>query len=476
MASVDEDLWTDWGFDEPPEYLRVLRAFRKLEDRSQTFVAAVGWLQRKAIEAEPRVACGEYLDSTAWSTHAALVHVCPKGQCPSDKAGESLGKYANAPRGRRHRRGSGTRRRPLAKITPQEAGRRRNDAVEQPDKPELDIPVLDATDDERRRKVPLREWVTDQGRLRWYDRKGHLVETRDVNAGPPHLRPAGRAGQAVAGLLPREGHQLLLAHPQRGDGHLRLDQRAPDRQADHGPAARRPARHRAEVPHHRLGYAIDDLTWWLLERGVQHRHPGRNEKQRTTDRLLRDRHGVERCEHCGGVADTLSYYVELDRYRYVRVGCRTPIFDECEKKPYKRRAKDDPWCRGPLHPTDPLYLSLVETRGICEGVHGDHRARYGVAGLGARETPAIIRETFRELISNVAVFVDWLRACVRNGYVKVRGGYQLNDRKPVRVDRSAERIREIADERLEHGLDMAYGPAAAEHGLGPLEPQSARSG
>ena len=179
-----------------------------------------------------------------------------------------------------------------------------------------------------------------------------------------------------------------------------------------------------------------------------------------------DRHGVPRCKHCGA-ATTFVRFSPGDRTRppgerhpYLTVACTTGITPGCAGQ--QRIRCEESWRHLiPLWRDDPLYFELKESHGSYEAQHDYWRDRYKVAADDIGVRPKVRDIAFHRLRANVACLIEWLRICVRQGWL---GDAPRNRRGTERkfkekAERAAARFAEM---RQRIGLLIPYGPKAVQ--------------
>ena len=156
-----------------------------------------------------------------------------------------------------------------------------------------------------------------------------------------------------------------------------------------------------------------------------------------------DEHGVPRCRHCGAGGDFVRFHVDDDRGRArIWFECSMPQSNACDRVQTISCSKD--WTRLlPVWRTEELYAAMRETHGEYERAHHFTRVRYLVGPDTLSDRPKRIGSAWQQLRSSAALFLEWLRICMRQGWVG-RGGPRAEGRphRPRRLLASVARRRQ----------------------------------
>jgi hypothetical protein len=122
----------------------------------------------------------------------------------------------------------------------------------------------------------------------------------------------------------------------------------------------------------------------------------------------------------------------------------------------------------PEHPriSEALYNEAREAHDNLEHVHLHDRQRYTVGGREVATCDHRIGSPWQTLRLHAAMFLDWLRICVRNGWL---GSPRTNPNEPTPVSDGG-RLAKIMASRAKYQLSLPYGPQAARRRLGFHDP------
>ncbi len=185
---------------------------------------------------------------------------------------------------------------------------------------------------------------------------------------------------------------------------------------------------------------------------IQWRRSQAHEQKLDTDRY--DRHGVPRCQHCGGTTEFVRFHHEPTPRIWVR--CMTSATDNCNG--VQSIACSTDWrALVPLRRDDPVYLELRRSHQPFEAVHDYWRDRYKIAAADIGQRPKRIGPEWQQLRANAALLVEWLRMSYLHGWLD-------DTRRPPRavtkIGRGDEAARRLRQFRAQIGLNRPYGPAA----------------
>ncbi|MGO9973139.1 MAG: hypothetical protein ACLP01_10075 [Solirubrobacteraceae bacterium] len=498
LAWVDSvastDIWRACGFSEVPSYKTVNRRFNEMmEFVEQTgtdgqpaadeqlavdgFLGAGRGLIRRARAHEPEVGRAVAVDGTATATRAALLHCCPRGtvcgerQAAKARARAQKGAERTAPKAAGH----GSR---IMTMPVQEANAARHaEQAQAADTPapksakKRSLRRLDEGEVERLGLDPSLLWWSQpdaRGGLHYYccrDRtiglRNHAKTERgrgkfwsgwttqkatDVFTGGPlavHVDPADRQGYRSYRELMDSAHETLAISPQVVSG---------DR-----------------------GLAVKDVYTFNTRRGIASALPWRqtihNRDRGDLENAVVDRHGVPRCKHCGAEGKTtgsgLGFTVTAHGTPVIRFRCRGKYTPEC-RGIQSVRCEHEPRLLQPLTLTDPVYNQAREAHENIERVHLHDRQRYTVGGREVVTRDHRIGVRWQILRQHAAMFLDWLRICLRNGwFASLRARTNPND--PTEVSAGG-RLKAVLGARAKYQLALPYGPQAARIRLGFHDP------
>jgi hypothetical protein len=194
-----------------------------------------------------------------------------------------------------------------------------------------------------------------------------------------------------------------------------------------------------------------------------------------------DRHGVKRCDHCGGPTKFVRFHTNNGKPR-LWVKCLRGETEACAKVQTISCSKD--WkLLLPLWRTDVIYFELKTGHDAMEAVHGYWRSRYNVAPNCFKMRPKRTGLAWQQLRASAALVVEWMRICYRAGWLGTARVVQRMRRAAERRTLGrAYRFSELGQEALDSllasrratGLDDPYGAKATDETL--RLPPSERSG
>jgi hypothetical protein len=158
--------------------------------------------------------------------------------------------------------------------------------------------------------------------------------------------------------------------------------------------------------------------------------------------------------------------------------CTQSVEGRPEGQPQPSHSRSRPSCahdfkRLTLLPrTDIAYVELLASHSHYEHAHADTRERWLVAGKDLTSRPRRRGLGVCQLRATTTILLDWLLACMRRGYLASARHPHL--REASFHEEALRRVAEQQAHRRRHGLDLPYGPRAAELGLGPAHPPSHR--
>jgi hypothetical protein len=460
-TETTDELWQACGFEDKPSYRTTWRRLRELADVADAFLVSVGVLIRRARVQDPRVMAHVHFDNTEDETHAALVHDCVRGECPRERTGRG---HASG----RGRAGAGAR------------PRRQDTKLFREERQQLNALDPETAEREAAEHAPDRVEVVPRG-TRMVKRVkigGCWYRTLDLEAGiRAYTGPRGSkrfwhgyySGKAVdhftGGVIPYVESASVQEHV-IFDGHYDLV-----------------CELLGEPPESAIGdkglsiaTAFEKCTTngtapvfpWRPGGGDYTRH----------DKDTHDRHGIPRCQHCGGPTDFVRFSPgsrsrpPARRQPRIWFRCMVGATPECEPE-QTIACSTDYRLLVPLYRTSALYHELKESHSSYEAAHDWWRDRYKVAADDIGIRPKVRDLGFHRLRANVASLIEWLRICYREGWL---GNPRRNHRNATRAfrDRAQRIAARLADMRARMGLTAAYGEAAEELGLGQRTPPSRR--
>ncbi len=467
------EIWKAFGFTRVPDYWTVWEHFGRLEAHRDAFERAAFKLSRLMAKKIPGY--GDYLhtDASPGKSPARTQHICyleNYENCPTARAEGTSG--SEAIRDGRTRRSE--RRALPTRLSADAVIERKQDALENDDD-SADIHPDDA--DVRVRHLlagGIRNGYLDsEGRLVYRTDSGHLMRTRDVWAG---VRVYGKKGA-------RRDEQWHGDYSQKTSDHLTHAVVAVSTHScsinesvtanEHGRRTRR-ALGRHELAHaYDAGYSTAKIAEAHAREGVAFVHPGRNEKERKTDKLNVNRFGERPCQACGGPTKVID--VDHRPYPHWTVQCIMQPFAACEAE--HKEAMSDDWLRlGLLPRVHPTFQLLVRSHQTYEGAHKQWSVTFGVAGKHHDRIPHRVSEGVRKLRPVAALFIQNFWLCLRLGLLpEVTRKYKQVRITPKTQDEITEKaMLELRAARMKHELVLPYGPAAEAVGWGDPLPASLR--
>jgi hypothetical protein len=483
------ELWRTAGFLGKPPYGTVYDRFVEMEQIWQQIEAAAGRLIQQGKRHDPRVGQDLHIDSTEAETNAAVVHDYANcDACPSwvreqartkQAAAEAARITANENRAagiqespqesrkRRRERNRAIRRRPVGE-RPARASSEEAKTVRQA---ENTLPVEEVETVREDQVESL--GVSADGVLRFRNRKtGHVYRLADATAGV-------RAYQTADGDLKKYWPGFLntkaVCHFVKAPTVVRVY------------AA---SRNEHDIYDEMLNASIAQMGGELPEavvadRGFSHQKVFRrntelgiasvidwravNASDYRRDHESHDRHGIKRCDHCGGPTKFVRFHTNNGKPRlWVKCagGVATP---GCAKVQTISCSRD--WkLLLPLWRTDVIYFELKTSHNAMEAVHGYWRSRYNVAPNCFKMRPKRTGVAWQQLRASAALLVEWMRICYRAGWLGtarvVQRARRAAERRTLgRACRFSELGQEALDglraSRRATGLSEPYGPQAA---------------
>lgn len=440
-----DQIWTETGFQQPPDYTTVWLYFKFLEEKKEAFQDVAEWLIGRASQHDSRIGQFVWVDATKWQTNARLEHCC------SDHAAcEAISR-----RNWEERKIKPPARKP--KRVPEEQLQRQHEIESQRELIEDELipeelrfeqfeldPETDAAHDAEDEMTAVAPVHFDSD-YQYFEINGHLYRTCDKTAGMRKMvRKSGRVeywlgGYALAAVdMYTKQIIAIVCFP------------ANDQEYDHYPELMR--RIRRALGRYPLAVSVDAFSSiesffrWNTMRGIATIAPykyGRGSKDREDLRTdLYDEHGIPRCQHCGGEGDQDSpgygLYFDSAGEARIRFRCKTPQPGEpgCLTKNQSILCSENWRLLVPLSRKTELYYALRKRHIFFEGTFRHWRQLYGGQGkevmsrLARRGVPA------QELRAQGALMMQWLRISLRNGWLARPDGSRwttLNDSIPMQL-------------------------------------------
>ncbi len=450
------DIWQRCGFEQPPSLSTVYVRFAELADEriDQAIQDAITGLIKTARKHAPEIGRHVHIDGTLAASHARLRHVCDLAD-PS--TGLGCGGHEPHPLPNRMSEAEAIERHHAEDETPFDDGDSAGAPVNAPGR----LAALDA--------AGLRRWGLDPAephvkRQRWFERDGHLLVCRDGEAGVRTYAPRGGRGRTTIGV----NHLVVTDH---ATGGLLAFDVVPADQNEFSVAAGLMDQTRDAVGLHPQamvadrGFHITSVFTALHERQIAYVGPWRKAKhQRTRAQAATssdghvDRHGVIRCRECGGPTRAHGANLGVTSARG-----RTAIRVQCAIRPLPECAGTQtilpdaaPRLIGPLNRTDEVYWQLRHTHSNYERVHAERLARYTVGGRDTASRTKRLGLGAQRVRLRYAQLLDWLRICLRYGWIKPPRGQRKIRRHAIawRETPGAWRVQQVLHARATDGLDL----------------------
>lgn len=456
------DIWERCGFTDVPSLSTVYLRFAELaNDRiDQAIQDAIAGLIKVARKHAPDIGRHVHIDGTLVASHARLRHVC-------DLAGSatSLGCRGHEPH-------------PLPnRMSGAEAIERHHAEDEAPFDDEQAETSTQAGGDRAAAAgrlaslddAGLRRWGLDPfeprvKRQRWFERDGHLLVCRDGDAGVRTYSPRGGRGRTTIGV----NHLVVTDHVTGG---LLAFDVVPADQSEFAVAAGLMDQTRDVIGQHPQamvadrGFHVTSVFEALHERQIAYVGPWRRAKhQRTRAQAAAasgnrvDRDGVIRCATCGGPTQAHGANLGVTSSRdqpAIRVRCAIQPLPDCAGTQTVQPGVA-PRLAGPLLRTDAVYWQLRHTHSNFERVHAERLARYTIGGRDTATRTKRLGIGAQRVRLRCAQLLDWLRICVRYGWVKPPRGQRTTRRRPItwRDTPGAWRLQHVLRDRVRDGLDL----------------------
>lgn len=432
-ATSQPPTWAECEFIERPSYPTVYSRFTELEEHADAFQSVVSHLvQHARAHSGGHVGRDIHVDGTEAETNARLVHDCRPDE----------------PCSRRTRRA----RTPTypQRATVSEVRHKRHLRTAQP--PEEDPESLDIGDADELVQAedgPVRLKV----RGCWYrslDRTaGIRAYVRNERVSKfwhgyySHKAIDHYTGAPVAILVSSASQQEYHAYPQLMQNVTETIGATP----------------RAVVGD--KGYSVDSVFEFNTRAGIASVFPYRprhhTHLREDSDGPRYDRHGIPRCQHCGGPTRYHRFAASPSPRLWFK--CEAPLTDGCQGVQSITCSHD--WrSLLPLWRTEEAYFALKESHSQYERVHGHFRSKYRVGGANHATRPKRLGQGWQQLRSNAALVIEWLRILHLEGWL---GTARRNTHRP-RLQRGRG-VRSLLNFRSRVGLHLPYGPAAEALGL-----------
>lgn len=443
------DLWKLCGFQDTPCLNTVYARFAELDRLGDVMQASVRDLVAVARRHAPEIGRHVHIDGSLASSHSRLRHVC-------ELAGSAKAKGC-----------AGQGQHPLpGRLSDEDAISKHHEEDAAPaDEPSAQSKsALKSLDDEGIRRWGLDPLDPAVRRYRWYERDGHLLRCRDREAGVRTYAPRGGRGRTVIGM----NHMIVSDH---ATGAMLAFDVVPADHSEHATAAALMDQSQETTglyPQAMVadrGFHVRQVFSDLHDRQIDyvgpwregHLHHDRHQAAAASgDRV--DRHGVIRCQHCGGPTAKHGRHLGFTSSRgrpAIRVRCELQVLAECAGT-QTIQPNVEPRLIGSLDRTDDVYWQLRHTHSNRERVHAERRARYTTSGRDPLTRTKRLGIAPQRVRLRYAQLIDWLRICLRYGWVTPPHKPRTLKRRTVSWIQSpgAYRAQRVREARARDALDV----------------------
>jgi hypothetical protein len=457
------DLWRLSGFERVPSINTLYTRFAELSRLDATMQESIGALVGTARRHVPEIGRHVHIDGSLAASHARLQHAC-------DRSGNDRGCGNNDPH-------------PLpSRLSEDEAihQHHQEDAAPADEDATRSAAALEALDDEGLRRWGLDPLDPAVRRSRWYEREGHLLRCRDPEAGVRTYRALRGKQRTTIGT----NHLLVTDHVTGGT--LAFDVVPADRN-EHACAADLmddtqrlvglyPQAMVADRGFHTRGVFTslhDRQITYVGPWRKTHHQPTRADAAAAADNRV-DRHGVIRCRHCGGPTVKHGRHLGTVSSRgrtAIRVRCAIQTLPECAGT-QTTQPSVEPRLIAAIDRTDEVYWQLRHTHSNRERAHAERRSRCTVGGRDVLTRTKRLGIAPQRVRLRFAQLIDWVRICLRYGWVKAPKGRRAKRHQIAWVTSpGAYRAQNVHEVRIREGLDI---PTLANDALDAIARARAR--
>lgn len=438
-------VWKAAEFREPPAYPTVHRRFAELEACAEAFEEVAGVLIGRAqAHTGGKVGANIHIDSTEAQTNVRLHHACgDSDSCRRRKSGAGpavLSMKGDDPL--RQERHAGDQGPEPEDIHSEQLGDADSTAVT--DSGQI-VTVNGCKYWIRDRDAGCRAYTGKDGSLDRFWTGLYNTKLTDRYTGAPlaiHLSPANR----------HEAH----SYPDAFARLVAITGKLPSAViADRGYSV-------SSVFEHNTRLGVASVFPW--------RASGKRTDQATEDTDRYDRDGVPRCRHCGGPGRAVRFERESNSGPRLHYKCAHPIRGQDCAKTQTIACKENWRLLVPLWANSEAYGLLAHGQHPIERVQAHYRNRYKVAADSHHIRPRRIGMAWQQLRASAAVMVEWLKICIREGWLASARPFKRSPGKPKRVKLAKDKHADKLKERRDAGLDFPYGQAAVRLGIGELKP------
>lgn len=458
-------LWKAAGFKHKPSSPTMYLRFVELEQYADAFRDAAGDLIRRARRHQPLVGRAAHADGTGISTHAALEHLCPPGSAcrgPRDKAshvarvGDDL---------------VGDIRATEADMAEDELDETPSTALKRLTRTEVEALGYEDKDLYWHKTRPFA----------WFRQGKHIYRLRDSSASPRMYAPRGAKTKFWMGWNDITVTDTLTGGPLA----IEVADAGTQEWAVYPLAMTRV--HEAmgiwpQLVSTDRGFVTKANYEFNTRRGIGSvfpwREPRSGYRRRHYETEEYDRHGILRCQHCGGPCDIrgagLGFYFDGtgdDREPRVRGRCKLRGTEECNAVQSVPCSRDWRYLQ-PLCLTDEVYNQLGHGHPSSERIHLNLRGRYTQGGKETVMRNKRFGIDCQKLRAAAIMFLEWFRICLRHGWVGTHR--KRNDATPA-LRNAGKRLASILAARKRWAIDLPYGEAARRAGLGKHGPPGPES-
>jgi hypothetical protein len=482
----DKQLWELCEFREPPSYPTIHRRFAEMEacvarvasdgtPLPDGFERAKRWIVREARRHEPQIGRALHIDGTGVATRAAFTHSCPAHAACGQRQLDAAERRKNNSGPRRRKPAHGTR---LPSASVSEINEQRHAQAEKP--------VEEAEDAIRAWKLaPLdADEVISLGldaTLAWWsqpDDQGvvHYYCSIDTTVGPRLYAATGRGrGKFWLGWISQKAVDAFTGLTIDAD----IQSAAVSEHVSYPELMERVHETVGLWPQHMTGdrgLGIKSVFEFNSQQGIGTALPWRRfamlQSRHQLEDAVVDRHGVPRCQHCGAPGKTngsgRGFVITEHGTPVVRFSCVAKARPEC-RGIQTVHCEHEPRLLQPLRLDDEIYNQLRHRHSNREHVHLHERQRYAVGGRDVAIRDYRCGIDWQRLRTNAGLMLDWFRLALRHGwFASIR--HSTNNPDSYERVSNGRRLANILAAREKVQLDVPYGPAAAKHGYGFLDP------
>jgi hypothetical protein len=439
-ANSQETTWLECGFQGKPTYWTTWSRFAELEDAADAFSGVVALLVQHAQKHTGGLVGRDiHVDATEAETHSRLIHDC--------QGSKNCGRRAKYP----------------IRATNAEVRALRHKHSVEPPTDDPDIGDADEIEEDENGRVRIRVGTC------WY-------RTMDPSAGvraytTTRSKRVKRFWHGFYNMKSIDHYtgapisiHLFSASTQEYHGYPALLEQTIETLGGEKP--------RSVVADR--GLSIASVFELNTTQGIAsvspYRRKNQNDHRENNDTERYDRHGVPRCQRCGGPSTYHSFAAKPNPRLWFK--CEVGVTPECEK--IQTIACSFDWkTLVPLWRTEEAYFALKESHGAYERAHHLFRTRYRVGADNHALRPKRIGLGCQQLRANAVLRIlhrqNWLGSARRNA--RKRAGATSHERVHHGLG-----LRKLMSYRNRIGLQRPYGPnAVALQALGllkELEPEN----